>query len=53
MAFDDVEKVLAQSPVIKEVSIANSDKMNIDAGFMQPDQARSSYKDLFTDQYLK
>ena len=40
MAFDDVEKVLAQSPVIQEVSIANSDKMNIDAGFMQPDQAR-------------
>jgi ABC-type nitrate/sulfonate/bicarbonate transport system substrate-binding protein len=53
MAFDDVEKVLAQSPVITEQSIANSDKMNIDAGFMQPGQARSSYKDLFTDRYLK
>jgi NitT/TauT family transport system substrate-binding protein len=53
MAFDDVEKVLAQSPVITEKSIANSDKMNIDAGFMQPEQARSSYKDLFTDKYVK
>lgn len=53
MAFDDVEKLLAKSPVITEASIANSDKMNIDAGFMQPDQARSSYKDLFTDEYLR
>lgn len=52
MAFDDVEKLLAQSPVIQEAAIANSDKMNIDAGFMKPDQARASYKDLFTDQYL-
>ena len=53
MALDDVEKLLAQSPVIQEKSIANSDKMNIDAGFMQPDQARSSYKDLFTDKYVR
>jgi len=53
MAFDDVEKVLAKSPVIHEMSIANSDKMNIDAGFMKPEQARSSYKDLFTDKYVR
>jgi sulfonate transport system substrate-binding protein len=53
MAFDDVEKLLAQSPVVTEASIANSDKMNIEAGFMQPDQARSSYKDLFTDEYVR
>jgi NitT/TauT family transport system substrate-binding protein len=53
MAFDDVEKVLAQSPVIQEASIANSDKMNIDAGFMKPEQARASYKDLFTDKYVQ
>ncbi|HLI23040.1 MAG TPA: hypothetical protein VKV32_18090, partial [Stellaceae bacterium] len=53
MAFDDVEKLLAKSPAITEESIANSDKMNIAAGFMRPDQARSSYNDLFTDQYVK
>jgi NitT/TauT family transport system substrate-binding protein len=53
MAFDDVEKLLAKSPVIQEASIANSDRMNIEAGFMQPDQARSSYKDLFTDKYVR
>jgi ABC-type nitrate/sulfonate/bicarbonate transport system substrate-binding protein len=53
MAFDDVEKLLAKSPVIQEVAIANSDKMNIDAGFMKPEQARASYKELFTDKYLR
>lgn len=53
MAFDDVEKLLAQSPVIQEAAIANSDKMNIDAGFMKPDQARKSYTDLFTDEYVR
>lgn len=52
-AFDDVEKLLATSPVIQEASIANSDKMNIDAGFMRPEDARASYKDLFTDEYLR
>ncbi len=53
LAFEDVEKLLAKSPVIQEKAIANSDKMNIDAGFMKPEQARSSYKDLFTDEYLR
>ena len=53
MAFDDVEKLLATSPVIQEVSIANSDRMNIEAGFMKPEDARSSYKDLFTDEYVR
>jgi len=27
--------------------------MNIDAGFMKPEQARASYKDLFTDEFLR
>ena len=53
MAFDDVEKLLATSPVIQEASIANSDRMNIEAGFMKPEDARSSYKDLFTDEYVR
>lgn len=52
-AFDDLEKLLAQSPAIQEAAIANSDKMNIDAGFMKPEQARASYKDLFTDEYVR
>lgn len=53
LALDDVEKLLATSPVIQEASIANSDKMNIEAGFMKPEQARASYKDLFTDKYVR
>jgi NitT/TauT family transport system substrate-binding protein len=53
MAFDDIEKLLATSPVIQEVSIANSDRMNIAAGFMKPEEARPSYRDLFTDEYLR
>jgi hypothetical protein len=53
MAFDDVEKLLAKSPVIQEQSIANSDKMNIEAGFTRPDQERSSYNDLFTDKFVR
>ena len=53
-AFEDLEDhLLARSPVITEAAIANSDKMNIEAGFMRPDQARSSYKDLITDEYVR
>lgn len=53
LALDDVERLLATSPVIQEAAIANSDKMNIEAGFMKPEEARSSYKDLFTDEYVR
>lgn len=53
LALDDVELLLATSPVIQEAAIANSDKMNIEAGFMKPEEARSSYKDLFTDEYVR
>jgi hypothetical protein len=53
LALDDVEKLLAASPVIQEMAIANSDKMNIEAGFMKPQDARASYKDLFTDEYVR
>jgi sulfonate transport system substrate-binding protein len=52
-AFDDLQILLARSPAITEAAIANSDKMNVEAGFMQPDQARSSYEDLFTDEYVR
>lgn len=52
-AFDDLERLLAQSPAITNESIANSDRMNIEAGFMKPEDARSSYSDLFTDEYVR
>lgn len=52
-AFDDLERLLAQSPAITAESIANSDRMNIEAGFMKPEDARTSYRDLFTDEYVR
>ncbi|HEV8014626.1 MAG TPA: ABC transporter substrate-binding protein [Stellaceae bacterium] len=52
-AFEDLEQLLAQSPVIAEAAIANSDRMNIAAGFMKPEDARSSYKDLFSDEFVR
>lgn len=52
-AFSDLEQLLAQSPAITEESLANSDRMNIEAGFMKPADARTSYKDLFTDEFVR
>jgi len=52
-AFDNLEKVLARSPAIVEAAIANSDRLNIEAGFMKPAEARSSYRDLFTDEFVR
>jgi ABC-type nitrate/sulfonate/bicarbonate transport system substrate-binding protein len=52
-AFEDLEHLLAQSPVITETAIANSDRMNIEAGFMKPEDARASYKELFSDEFVR
>ncbi|HEY3919804.1 MAG TPA: ABC transporter substrate-binding protein [Stellaceae bacterium] len=52
--FDDFEDhLLAQSPAIAEAAIANSERMNIEAGLMKPEDARKSYKELFTDEYVR
>ena len=52
-SFAVIEKSMPQTPVIVEAAIANSDRLNVEAGFMRPDEQLSSYKELFTDEFLR
>ena len=40
-------------PEIVEAAISNSDRLNIEAGFMKPEEKLSSYSDLFTNEYVQ
>jgi hypothetical protein len=39
--------------VIVEAAISNSDRLNIEAGFMKPAEKLSSYKELFTNEFVQ
>lgn len=52
-SFAVIEKALPPTPAIVEAAIANSDRLNIEAGFMQPEEKLTSYQDLFTNDYLR
>lgn len=51
-SFAVIEKALPPTPEIVEAAIANSDRLNIEAGFMKPEEKLPSYRDLFTNEYL-
>ena len=52
-SFAVVEKSMPQTPAIVEAAISNSDRLNIEAGFMKPEEKFASYSDLFTNEYVQ
>lgn len=52
-SFAVVEKSMPQTPDIVEAAVSNSDRLNIEAGFMEPDEKLASYSDLFTNDYVQ
>jgi ABC-type nitrate/sulfonate/bicarbonate transport system substrate-binding protein len=52
-SFAAIEKSMPAKPVIVEAAISNSDRLNIEAGFMKPDEKLSSYTDLFTNEFVQ
>ena len=52
-AFAEVAKMTAQPPAPDAAQLANGDKLNLDAGFVKPEEVLSSYDGLFTSEFLK
>lgn len=52
-SFAVIEKSMPQTPDIVEAAVSNSDRLNIEAGFMEPDEKLASYSDLFTNDYVR
>ncbi len=52
-AFGEVLKMTARPPVTEAIQLKNGDKINLDAGFIKPEEVLSSYDGLFTTEYMK
>ncbi|HEY1504454.1 MAG TPA: ABC transporter substrate-binding protein [Stellaceae bacterium] len=52
-SFAAIEQAMPGKPVIVEAAISNADRVNIEAGFMKPDEKLSSYSELFTNQFVQ
>jgi ABC-type nitrate/sulfonate/bicarbonate transport system substrate-binding protein len=52
-SFAAVERSMPAKPAIVEASIRNSDRLNIEAGFMQASEQLSSYDRLFTNEFVQ
>jgi ABC-type nitrate/sulfonate/bicarbonate transport system substrate-binding protein len=52
-AFEEVVKMTAQPPAPDEAQLKNGDKINVDAGFIKPEEALASYDGLFTTEFMK
>lgn len=52
-SFAVVERSMPATPVIVEAAIRNSDRLNVEAGFMKASEQLGTYSDLFTDEYVR
>ncbi len=52
-SFAVIEKSMPKTPIVVEEAISNSDRLNVEAGFMKPDEKLTSYKELFTDEFVR
>lgn len=52
-SFAVIETSMPPTPVIVEAAIRNSDRLNIEAGFMKPSEQLGSYADLFTNDFVQ
>lgn len=52
-AFAEVVKMTAQPPVTSAAQLKNGDKLNLEAGFIKPEEVLESYDDLFTIEFVK
>jgi ABC-type nitrate/sulfonate/bicarbonate transport system substrate-binding protein len=52
-SFDELKKVTPSPPVVSAAIMENSEKFNVDAGLLKPDEKLKSYDDLFTNEYVQ
>jgi NitT/TauT family transport system substrate-binding protein len=52
-SFDELRKVTPSPPTVSAAIIENSEKFNIDAGLLKPDEKLKSYDGIFSNEYVK
>jgi len=52
-SFEVMRKAMPSPPLIEAKALANSDRINLEAGFIKPEDQLKTYNDLFTNDFLK
>jgi ABC-type nitrate/sulfonate/bicarbonate transport system substrate-binding protein len=52
-SFAELQKVTPSPPLVSEAIIENSEKFNVDAGLLKPDEKLKSYSGLFTNEFVQ
>lgn len=52
-AFREVVKMTPRPPAPSAIQFKNGDKINLDAGFIKPEEMLASYDDIFTTDFVK
>ena len=52
-SFEVMRKAMPQPPALEAKALSNADRINIEAGFIKPDDQLKTYDDLFTNEYVK
>ena len=52
-SFEVMRKAMPQPPALEAKALSNADRINIEAGFIKPEDQLKTYDDLFTNEYVK
>jgi ABC-type nitrate/sulfonate/bicarbonate transport system substrate-binding protein len=52
-SFQVMQRAMPMVPVVEEKALANADRINVEAGFIKPEDQLKTYEDLFTNEFFK
>lgn len=52
-SFEVMRKAMPQPPLVEAKALANADRINVEAGFIKPEDQLKTYDDLFVNDFLK
>jgi len=52
-SFEVMRKAMPSPPLVEARALANADRINVEAGFIKPEDQLKTYDDLFTNEFLK
>jgi len=52
-SFEVMRRAMPEVPLVEAKALSNADRINVEAGFIKPEDQLKSYEDLFTNEFLK
>jgi ABC-type nitrate/sulfonate/bicarbonate transport system substrate-binding protein len=52
-SFEVMSKAMPRPPIVEAKALANADRINVEAGFIKPEDQLKTYDDLFTNEFVK